>query len=67
MPEPERPEVFVHLLPGLIPPGARYDPLAQARRLNEVAQQAPKSIKWKLGATTGDRVRWYELPEEVAH
>ncbi len=53
--------------PGLVPPGARYDPLAQARQLLDVAEQTPKSIKWKLRAATGDRMRWYELPEEVAH
>ena len=53
--------------PGLVPPGARYDPLAQARELLELAQQTPKSMKWKLRAATGERMRWYELPEEVAH
>jgi hypothetical protein len=26
---------------------------------------APKSAKWKMRARIGDRVRWYELPEEV--
>jgi hypothetical protein len=51
--------------PELLPPGARYDPLAQARRLEEAAAQAPKSMKWKLRDSVGDRVRWYELPEEV--
>src|ERR1700674_1577353 len=25
----------------------------------------PKPLKWKLRAQVGDRVRWYELPEEV--
>src|SRR6516165_1208605 len=53
--------------PGLVPPGARYEPLAQARQLLELAQQTPKSMKWKLRAATGERMRWYELPEEVAH
>jgi len=27
----------------------------------------PKGIKWKMRANIGDRVRWYELPEEVGH
>jgi len=53
--------------PGLVPQGAPYDPLAQARELLGVAESAPKSMKWKLRANVGDRVRWYELPEEVAH
>jgi hypothetical protein len=53
--------------PGLVPPGAPYDPLAQAKQLLELAQQGPKSMKWKLRSATGERMRWYELPEEVDH
>jgi hypothetical protein len=53
--------------PGLVPANARFDPLAQAERLLDAAASAPKSMKWKLRANVGDRVRWYELPEEVAH
>jgi hypothetical protein len=53
--------------PGLLPPTARYDPLVQARQLLDVAEATPKGVKWKLRANVGDRVRWYELPEEVAH
>ena len=53
--------------PGLAPPGSQYDPLAQARELLSIAETAPKGVKWKLRANVGDRVRWYELPEEVAH
>lgn len=53
--------------PEMVPPQARFDPLAQAAQLLDVARSAPKSVKWKLRANVGDRVRWYELPEEVAH
>jgi hypothetical protein len=53
--------------PQLLPPGAQHDPLAQASALEEVAQAAPKGVKWKLRSNVGDRVRWYELPEEVDH
>ena len=53
--------------PQLLPPGAQHDPLAQASALAEVAQAAPKGVKWKLRSNVGDRVRWYELPEEVDH
>jgi hypothetical protein len=53
--------------PALVPPSAPYDPLAQAKQLLEVANATPKSVKWKLRSNVGDRVRWYELPEEVAH
>jgi hypothetical protein len=53
--------------PALACPGAEYDPLAQARQLREIADAVPKGMKWKLRAKVGDGVRWYELPEEVAH
>ena len=53
--------------PALVPAGARHDPLGQAERLLEFAHAMPKSSKWKLRARVGDRVKWYELPEEVAH
>jgi len=53
--------------PALIPDNRAYEPVAQAGRLLELAVQAPKSMKWKLRANVGERVRWYELPEEVAH
>ena len=61
-------------LPGLLaenqalaPPQPRFDPLAQAKQLREVADTVPKSLKWKLRSGIGDKVRWYELPEEVDH
>jgi hypothetical protein len=53
--------------PGLAPPYPRFDPLTQAKQLAEVAESVPKGIKWKTRAKVGDRVRWYELPEEVDH
>ncbi len=53
--------------PGLAPPYPRFDPLMQAKQLQEVAETVPKGFKWKLRANVGDRVRWYELPEEVDH
>jgi hypothetical protein len=53
--------------PALIPDNHVYEPVAQAGRLLEIAVETPKSMKWKLRANVGERVRWYELPEEVAH
>jgi len=52
--------------PQLVPPQARFDAREQAARLLDVAHSVPKSVKWKLRANVGERVRWYELPEEVA-
>ena len=48
-------------------PYPRFDPLTQAKQLQEVAETVPKGLKWKTRARVGDRVRWYELPEEVDH
>jgi hypothetical protein len=53
--------------PELLPPDPPLDALEQARYLLELAESAPKGIKWKLRANVGDRVRWYEEPEEVGH
>ncbi len=38
------------------------------QRLDELWERIdtqPKSLKWKLRARIGDRISWYELPEEV--
>ncbi len=38
------------------------------QRLDELWERIeahPKSLKWRLRAKVGDRVSWYELPEEV--
>jgi hypothetical protein len=53
--------------PELVPPGATHDPAAQAAALSAAAEDAPKSRRWKLRARLGDRVRWYQEPEESTH
>jgi hypothetical protein len=53
--------------PELLPPDPPFDAVAQSAYLLELAESAPKGVKWKLRANVGDRVRWYELPEEVDH
>jgi hypothetical protein len=61
-------------LPGLVsehphlqPASAPHDALHNANELVELAIAAPKSMQWKMRSKVGDRMRWYELPEEVAH
>jgi len=53
--------------PELAQPGMPFDPAAQAAALRQLADDAPKGMKWRMRASVGDKVRWYELPEEVAH
>lgn len=34
-------------------------------KLRDAMARAPKSMKWKMRSRVGERVPWYELPEEV--
>jgi hypothetical protein len=51
----------------LVPTGALLDPVGQLGALEREAQRVPKSLRWRTRALIGDRVRWYELPEEESH
>lgn len=46
---------------------ARLDPAAQVRDLRAAIDAAPKSARWKLRARVGDKMIWYQEPEEVGH
>ena len=35
--------------------------------LGRAIEAAPKSLRWKARARVGERVRWYEQPEETPH
>jgi hypothetical protein len=54
-------------LEGLVPITGPHDPIEQARSLRRHAEEIPKSIRWRIRARVGERVRWYDLPEEVTH
>jgi hypothetical protein len=45
----------------------RFDPAAQVAALRQAIDAAPKTSKWRLRASVGERVRWYAEPEEVGH
>jgi hypothetical protein len=51
----------------LVQAGQAFDPVEQAVALRKLADETPKSMKWRMRAGVGDKVRWYELPEEVDH
>lgn len=53
-----------HLRTRHLPP---FDLQAQIGALRTAVDAAPKSVRWKLRSTLGDRVSWYELPEEIGH
>jgi hypothetical protein len=52
---------------------ARYDLTPEQEelirsRLDDLRRgidEAPKTVKWKLRARVGERVKWYDEPEEV--
>lgn len=45
----------------------QFDPVVQVDTLLGAIHRAPKSLGWKARARVGERVRWYETPEEVRH
>jgi hypothetical protein len=51
----------------LVPAGAPHDAVEQIGTVRRAADDAPKSLKWKLRAKVGDRKKWYLEPEEVEH
>src|SRR5579862_3210693 len=46
---------------------APHDVAQQVGALLAAIENAPKSQKWKLRSRVGERIRWYETPEEVKH
>jgi hypothetical protein len=51
----------------LVPPAPPFDPVEQLGVLLTEAERVPKSRRWRLRSLIGERVRWYELPEEESH
>jgi len=49
------------------PADARFDPVVQAETLLSAIASGRKSLAWRLRGRIGERVRWYETPEEVRH
>lgn len=45
----------------------RFDVLPQLAALRAAIDAAPKSTRWKIRAQLGERVQWFEEPEEVGH
>jgi hypothetical protein len=48
-----------------VPQVGQYAIERQVQELRDMIDSEPKSVKWKMRARLGDRVKWYELPEEV--
>jgi hypothetical protein len=39
--------------------------LKSVSALFDILESGRKTLRWKLRAKVGERVRWYELPEET--
>jgi hypothetical protein len=52
---------------GLVPAGGEHDAVEQLAILAKAIDATPKSLRWKARAKVGQRVRWYEVPEETPH
>ncbi len=48
-------------------PAAPYDAAGHIESLRRAIGQAPKTRGWRMRSRIGERVRWYEVPEEVGH
>ena len=54
---------YVNSVPELS--GIKAEVARKVSELSQAIEKAPKSIKWRLRSIIGERVRWYEEPEEV--
>ncbi|MCG2887659.1 MAG: hypothetical protein L7G98_06850 [Vulcanisaeta sp.] len=48
-----------------LPSRVRERVLNNVGKLRQAIEKAPKTIKWRLRAIIGERVKWYETPEEA--
>jgi hypothetical protein len=48
-------------------PGASFDVGEQITTIRVAIDEAPKTMAWRMRSRVGERVRWYEVPEEVGH
>ena len=49
------------------PDDALFDPVLQAEALLVAIAAGRKSLAWRVRGRIGERVRWYETPEEIRH
>jgi hypothetical protein len=49
------------------PEGGAHDAVAAAEEIRAAIAAAPKTTGWRLRARVGERMPWYQTPEEVRH
>ena len=59
-------EKVLALAEDYLSPGAERETINdRLQQLGQEIEDAPKSIRWKVRARVGERVRWYELPDDL--
>jgi hypothetical protein len=58
-------EKIRNALPGVFDEQVPAKLLASMQELDRVIGSGRKGLRWKVRARVGERIRWYELPEEV--
>lgn len=48
-------------------PSPSLDVAQQIATIRAAIETASKSVAWRMRARVGERVKWYEVPEEVGH
>jgi hypothetical protein len=48
-------------------PSPVCDVAQQITAIRTAIEEAPKTMAWKMRSRVGERVKWYEVPEEVGH
>jgi hypothetical protein len=51
----------------LVPQGGTFAAIDQLSLLDKAIDAAPKTMRWKARSKVGERLRWYETPEESPH
>jgi hypothetical protein len=54
-----------NLADGYLDGETRPNVVGKLQQLKEAIEAAPKTMRWKLRAQVGERVRWYDLPEDM--
>jgi hypothetical protein len=58
-------EKVVHATPSIVDQESSNRVAQATTQLQSILESGPKTLRWRLRARVGERVRWYELPEDL--
>lgn len=56
----------IEMAPDYLEEPRRSTVISKLQKLRRMMDERPKSLRWKMRAKVGERVRWYQLPDEIA-